>query len=359
MTTCLLALEDGCVFAGRAFGAGGTRTGEVVFNTAMTGYQEVLTDPSYTGQIVTMTSAHIGNYGINDEDVESGRLHLCGFVVNEASRVHSNPRAAGSLGDYLAAGGIVALAGIDTRALTRRLRMQGAMRGAISTEIGDPRELVEQARRAAPMVGQDLVSGLPRERSASALTARTAGRRVVVIDCGVKRNILRLLEAEGCEVVLAPPDETADAILERRPAGVLAGNGPGDPAAVAATIETLRHLLGQVPIFGICLGCQLLALALGARTYKMKCGHHGANHPVLNLDNGRVEITSHNHGFAVEEASLTKTGARVTRVSLYDRTVEGFAHDPLGLLAVQYHPEAAPGPHDSRELFREFVRRLK
>lgn len=354
---CRLGLEDGSVFVGRHFGASGTTEGEVVFNTAMSGYQEILTDPSYCGQIVTMTAPQIGNYGVNAKDVESRSLFLSGFVVKELSRRVSNQRAEGALSEYLRLGGVLGLQGIDTRALTKKLRVLGAMRGVISTEIDDPRELVRRARSARPMEGQDLVAHVMNESDA-VLGDSGSPRVVVALDCGIKSNILGTLARAGCAVHVLRGDAPVEAILERRPRGLLVGNGPGDPAAVAKTVDTLRSLLGRLPIFGICLGQQLLALALGASTFKLKTGHHGANHPVLNLDTHRVEITSQNHGFSVDPASLEKAGGRVTHVSLYDRSLEGFAHEELGAFAVQYHPEACPGPHDSAYLFDAFIARL-
>ena len=360
MTRCALALEDGSVFVGGAFGAAGTTTGEVVFNTAMCGYQEILTDPSYCGQIVAMTSAHIGNYGVNSEDVESRGQYLSGFVVKELARRHSNQRADRDLSSYLRAAKVVGLSGIDTRALTRRLRIAGALRGVISTEVASEAELVEIARNSPSMAGQNLVPRVAAEReSVVQPAARQAALRVVAIDCGIKQNIVRELVSHGCAVTVVPADTPAEAILERKPSGILVGNGPGDPAAVTQTIATVKALLGKAPIFGICLGHQLLSLALGARTYKLKFGHHGANHPVLNVDTGRVEITSQNHGFAVDAASLEAVGGRVTHVNLYDRSLEGFAHDGHRLFAVQYHPEAAPGPRDSEYLFADFVKIMR
>ena len=353
---CALGLEDGTVFVGHGFGSEGTATGEVVFNTALTGYQEILTDPSYCGQIVTMTTPLIGNYGVNAADSESAGQHLSGFVVREVARLHSNHRASGALDDFLRAAGVIGLAEIDTRALTKRLRTRGALRGVISTEIDDPVALVERARAAPEMVGRNLAnrvmsadaSDWPCEEGASRLT-------VVALDCGIKHNILKQLNAAGCSVRVLPGDSSVEAILQNKPDGILVGNGPGDPAAVTQTVSTLRELVGQVPIFGICLGHQMLALALGARTYKLKFGHHGANHPVLNLDSRRVEITSQNHGFAVDRESLEQAGGRATHISLYDNSLEGFSCADKRLFAVQYHPEAAPGPHDSDYLFGQFV----
>ncbi len=403
---CYLGLEDGTVFAGEHFGAEGTTTGEVVFNTAMSGYQEILTDPSYCGQIVTMTMPQIGNYGVNKEDVESlprheeskagalrstealrspdalrstealrsqdglrSPLYLSGFVVKELARRHSNYRATGDLHDYLRGAGVIGLSGVDTRSLTRRLRDRGSLRGVISTEFNDPAALVEMARAVVQMEGLNLVEkvqptdelryepdvGQTGDRKAP---LRSTLHHIVAIDCGIKQNILRELNAAGCSVRVVPPTASVETILQSNPRGLLIGNGPGDPATVTDVIDTLRQLIGRLPIFGICLGHQLLALALGAKTYKLKFGHHGANHPVLNVDNGRVEITSQNHGFAVDIAGLEAVGGRVTHVNLYDRSLEGFAHADKRLFAVQYHPEAAPGPHDSRYLFEQFVAML-
>ncbi len=354
-----LALEDGTVFVGESFGADNTVTGEVVFNTAMAGYQEILTDPSYCGQIVTMTAPQIGNYGVNTEDIESRKQHLSGFVVKELSRRVSNQRATDGLSDYLRSAGIVGLTGIDTRALTRRLRVHGALRGAISTRIREPSKLVALARSAPSMEGSELVSRVaPSGEAAWEKPDGPVKFRVFVFDCGIKQNILRMLQSLGCEVTAVPPHASAESLLERKPHGILVGNGPGDPAAVTATIQELKKLIGRVPIFGICLGHQLLGLALGAKTYKLKFGHHGVNHPVLNLDSSAVEITSQNHGFAVDADSLSAVGARVTHVNLYDRSVEGFVHEPSGIFAVQYHPEACPGPRDSGYLFHQFTQML-
>jgi carbamoyl-phosphate synthase small subunit len=362
-----LALEDGAVFTGTAFGAAGTCTGEVVFNTALSGYQEVFTDPSYCGQIVAMTFPLQGNYGVNPEDFESARLHLSGVVVKELPRRPSNYRATMTLPEFLATHGVIGLAGVDTRALTRRIRMQGALRGVISTEVQDDLELVRMARAAAPMNGANLVQkvapheiaqwsrplwpGAPQPDGPAA----PARCHIVAVDCGIKHNILRYLVESGCRVTTVPAGASADQIRELAPDGLLVGNGPGDPAAVSDTIATLRQLLGQLPIFGICLGHQLLALALGAQTYKLRFGHHGVNLPVHNLPTGRVEITSQNHGFAVDAASLEHVGGTVTHVNLNDGSLEGFEHRELGLIAVQFHPEASPGPHDAGHLFRRFA----
>jgi len=362
---CTLALEDGFVLSGTCFGAEGTTEGEVVFNTAMTGYQEVLTDPSYAGQIITMTYPLIGNYGVNAEDVESHdrKPQVRGFVVKELSPVVSNFRAHQSLDEYLASAGIMGLAGVDTRALVRHIRLSGALNGVMSAEIEDDAELVRRAREMSSMAGMDLVrlvvpakaydwdEGYASDFAQARRSHSGDIYDVVAIDCGAKMNILRNLVECGCRVHVVPATASAEEILERAPHGVFVSNGPGDPAAVTYTIETLNKLLGKVPLFGICLGHQMLGLALGAETYKLKFGHRGANQPVRNQTTGKVEITSQNHGFAVEEHSLENTGAVVTHVNLNDGTVEGFSHAGRCLFSVQYHPEASPGPHDATYLF--------
>lgn len=373
---CILALEDGSFFRGFSFGGRSTRTGEVVFNTAMSGYQEILTDPSYCGQIVVMTSPHIGNYGTNESDAESRGLFASGLVVREASRVSSNHRSTKSLADLLFRHEVVGICGVDTRAITRHIRTAGAMMGAISTEVLDPAECVTLARNAPPMEGCDLVrrvtppdgyswsEGLdpahhydpPGSERRSAGAAKRF--RVVAIDCGIKRNILRRLVSCGCEVEVVPATTPAAAILEREPDGLFVSNGPGDPAAVGYVVDVLREVSPKLPTFGICLGHQLLALSLGAETYKLPFGHHGGNHPVKNLRTGRVEITAQNHGFAVREESLSAAGAEVTHVNLNDSTIEGFVHRDRPLLAIQYHPEAGPGPRDASYLFDLFVRMM-
>jgi len=367
---CLLALEDGTVFTGRGFGAHDTRAGEVVFNTSMTGYQEILTDPSYCGQIVAMTFPQIGNYGVNREDVEAGRSYVSGFVVKELATRASNFRSAMTLDEYLKAENIIGMEGADTRALTRKLRVDGAMRGLITTEITDPVEAVRLAREAPSMVGADLVKLVaPKDKAywSEGLDARyTKGReyhgrrfRVTAIDCGMKRNILRHLSDVGCDVSIVPPISRAQEILSESPDGVFVSNGPGDPAAVGYAIDCLKPLIGRVPIFGICLGHQLLALAVGAKTFKLKFGHRGANQPVQNLTTGKVEITAQNHGFAVDAASAEAVGLRTTHINLNDRTLEGFVHAEYPVLAVQYHPEASPGPHDATYLFDCFAEMMK
>ena len=362
---CKLALADGLVLTGTSFGAAGNAEGEVVFNTGMAGYQEVLTDPSYAGQVVTMTYPLIGNYGVNAEDVESHnrRVQVAGFVVKELSPVVSNFRAARSLSEYLADNGVMGIADVDTRALTRHIRLAGAMNGVMSTDCLDDAELVARAAALPSMAGLDLVPRVMPQaayhwqegyNSAFAQAHRDHGRRifrVVAVDCGAKMNILRNLVECGCDLTVVPAAAAAEEVLSYKPEGVFVSNGPGDPAAVTYAIETLRDLAGRVPIFGICLGHQLLGLALGAKTFKLKFGHRGCNHPVRNEATGKVEITSQNHGFAVEDASLRAAGAEVTHVNLNDRTIEGFSHHDRCLFSVQYHPEAAPGPHDATYLF--------
>jgi len=399
MIPALLALADGAVFEGRAFGAEGETAAEVVFNTSLSGYQEVLTDPSYKGQIVTMTNPLIGNTGIVPEDMESGRPFVEGFVVKEASPLYSNWRATASLPDYLRQHGIVGIQGIDTRALTRRIRDRGAQPGVISTVDLDPASLVEKAKAVPGLVGRDLVKEVccrepfawtqgvwewPRgygdstghgargtEKNGGTLSgARSAGgaarrSRVVAYDCGIKWNILRQLVSAGCDVTVVPPWTTAEAVLAADPDGIFLSNGPGDPEGAPYLVEAVRALIGKRPIFGICLGHQILGLALGGRTFKLKFGHHGGNHPVKDLTTGKVEITAQNHGFAVDMDAFRSSPREglfgdpeeivLTHLNLNDRTCEGLMHRRLPLFSVQYHPEASPGPHDANYLFRRFV----
>ena len=366
----VLALEDGRVFTGTGFGVQGIQAGEVVFNTSMTGYQEILTDPSYYGQIVTMTVAHVGNTGVNLEDVESDRAWVSGFIVRALSPVVSSWRERGTLDEYLKAQGVIGLADVATRALVRHIREKGVMRAVIAhgPAAGDPQALVEMARRAPDMAGANLVDSVTCDEPYN-WTERSdpqwyrnhrydpAGPLIVAYDFGIKRNILRLLTDRGLRVTVVPARTPADTVLAMKPAGVFLSNGPGDPAAVTYAIENVRALLGQTPLFGICLGHQIIGLALGGKTEKMRFGHRGGNQPVKNLLTDVVEISSHNHGFAVTPDS-DLGGAEITHVNLNDNTVEGLRHEGLGVFSVQYHPEASPGPHDSLYLFDAFVERV-
>lgn len=366
-----LILEDGTLFTGPAFGAvDSAKGGEVVFNTSMMGYQEILTDPSYAGQIVTMTYPLIGNYGTNSEDVESRRPWVAGFVVRELSPIVSNFRADKSLDDYLAENGILGIAGVDTRALTRKLRIQGAMRGYLTAEDISEAELLKRVQSVPSMAGQDLVKVVSPDKAYSwdqgfdnpfAFASRGVKQefKVVAIDCGAKQNILRHLVDAGCRVMVVPARATAEEILSYQPQGLFVSNGPGDPEPVVYVQKTLKELMGKLPMFGICLGHQLLGLALGAKTYKLKFGHRGANQPVQNTFTGRVEITSQNHGFAVDADSIAKLNVKVTHVNLNDKTIEGFIHNEMPVMAVQYHPEASPGPHDAGYLFDLFREMMK
>ncbi|MDO8462203.1 MAG: glutamine-hydrolyzing carbamoyl-phosphate synthase small subunit [Deltaproteobacteria bacterium] len=378
-----LLLEDGTFLQGVSFGAEGESIGEVVFNTSMTGYQEILHDPSYKAQIVTMTYPEIGNYGVNAEDIESPKVHVAGFLVKRYHPTPSNFRSQKSLGAYLKERRIVALQGIDTRALTRHLRDRGAQMGILSTITNDKKKLRQRLREEPPMEGRNLVGevtcskpyhwtegvwrlgegyrknvgaslGAPHSRRAQ----RAAPLRVIAYDLGIKQNILRNLVAAGCDVTVVPSKTTAEEILAKKPDGLFLSNGPGDPAAVTDVIQNTKKLIGKVPIFGICLGHQILALALGGKTYKLKFGHRGANQPVMDLTTSKVEITTQNHGFAVDANSLKKK-AVVTHINLNDKTVEGLAHKKFPLFSVQYHPESSPGPHDSHYLFKRFVDMMK
>jgi len=367
-----LCLADGTAFEGMAWGASGVATGEVVFTTGMTGYEEVLTDPSYCGQLVTMTAPQIGNYGVAATDVESAKVQVAGFVMRDPSPVSSNWRAEGTLRDYLTRNNIVAIGDIDTRALTRKLRSAGVMRGMIATGTIDPNELIEKTRQIAPMEGSDLVKDVTCkvaydfeptladtvvEASYGVPPMRRAKRplRVAAYDYGIKTNILRRLAAHGCKVRVFPASTPASEVLAWKPDGIFLSNGPGDPAAVTYAIDNIKEIgKSDVPTFGICLGHQLMGLALGAKTYKLKFGHRGGNHPVKQLDSGAIEITSQNHGFAVDPDSLP-SNVKVTHLNLYDGTVEGLRHTGKPMFGVQYHPEASPGPHDADYLFDEFI----
>jgi carbamoyl-phosphate synthase small subunit len=364
-----LALEDGTVYTGLAFGAVGTTSGEVVFNTSMTGYQEIITDPSYCGQIITMTYPEIGNYGFNEEDLERDRPALAGFVVRNASPVASNYRSVGLLGEFLRRHDIVGISDIDTRALVRKIRTQGALRGVISSQIFDEQQLVERARTSPSLVGRDLVREVipttagawnSRLHSLWDFTGNRQGAEptadaphVVALDFGMKWNIARHLASQGFRVSVLPGTSSAADVLALNPDGLFLSNGPGDPEPLSYAIETIRQLLGKLPIFGICLGHQLLGLACGATTFKLKFGHRGANQPVLNLETNKVEITSQNHGFSVSDKDLPAE-LIVTHRNLNDDTIAGFRHRDLPAFSVQYHPEASAGPHDSQYLFDRF-----
>jgi carbamoyl-phosphate synthase small subunit len=376
----ILALEDGRVFRGRAWGALTERTGEMVFNTSLTGYQEILTDPSYAGQIVAMTYPLIGNYGVNHEDVESRRPFAEGFVVREYAEVHSNWRAGMSLDEYLKRHGIAGISEIDTRALVRHIREKGAMRACLSTTDADEQRVIARARSAPAMLGRNLVDEVSCGDAYDWAQIKDVQRtlhptaalgpahllapgeepfRVVAYDFGIKYYILRYLAAAGCKVTVVPAQTPADDVLALAPDGIFLSNGPGDPAALPGIVREVRKLIGAAPIFGICLGHQLLSLAFGGRTFKLKFGHRGGNQPVKNLRSGRIEITSHNHGFAVDPDSLNPNEIELTHVNLNDGCLEGIRHKQLPIFSVQYHPEAGPGPHDAAYLFHEFLANMR
>ena len=366
MAKAIIALEDGTIFKGSSFGANGEKTGEVVFNTSMMGYQEIMTDPSYKGQIVTMTYPLIGNYGINAEDIESSGPKVEGFIIKERSRLSSNWRSQKGLDEYLKEHNIVGIEGVDTRAITLHIRLQGAMKGVISTEDLDVKSLVEKARCSPGLIGRDLVKEVTCDkpykaeeilRYAPQLTAHSLGSRkkVIAMDFGIKYNILRCLIEAGCDVEVVHAKTKAGDILRQGPDGILLSNGPGDPAAITYAVEEIKKLIGKKPIFGICLGHQLLGFALGAKRFKLKFGHHGANHPVKNLKTGQVEITSQNHGFCIDIDSLKDKDVEITHMNLNDHTLEGFRCKKIPAFCVQYHPEASPGPHDSNYLFQNFI----
>ncbi len=361
-----LVLEDGTIFEGQSFGSRATKTGEVVFNTSLSGYQEILTDPSYKGQIVTMTYPQIGNYGINSGDKESGGVHVSGFVIRDLSPLASNYRSEETLEAYLDRNGVPGICGIDTRALVRHIRSRGAMKGIIDSTNRSDHELLDLAKNSQSMVGSDLVKEVAPKVSSdwtegfhtplmTQIPKAAPKHKVVALDFGMKTNISRCLVQSGCIVKILPGTATAEEVLAEKPDGVFLSNGPGDPEAVTYGIQTIKGLLGKKPIFGICLGHQLLSLALGAKTFKLKFGHRGANHPVLNRETGKVEITTQNHGFAVDPASLPD-GVEATHINLNDQTLEGISHKGYKAFSVQYHPEASAGPHDSSYLFGEFVK---
>lgn len=369
----ILALEDGTIFEGYSFGFPGEKTGEVVFNTSMTGYQEILTDPSYKGQIVVMTYPLIGNYGINEEDIESQSPKVEGFIVKEKSSIFSNWRGEKSLSDYLIGHMIIGVEDMDTRAITKHIRLAGAMKAVLSTVDFNHKRLIEKAKSSPGLIGRDLVKEVTCTKPYKWYYKNNSflnpfgfypydtkfNARVVVLDFGVKYNILRCLRDYNCEVIVLPASSSDELVLSYNPDGILLSNGPGDPEGVPYAINTIKKLIGKKPIFGICLGHQLLGLALGGRTFKLKFGHRGANQPVKDLKSGRVMITSQNHGFALDPDSLNQNEIELTQFNLNDQTLEGMRHKYLPIFSVQYHPEASPGPHDTKYLFLEFIKMME
>ncbi len=353
----MLALEDGRIFRGRSFGAPGENAGEIVFNTSMCGYQEILTDPSYRGQIVTMTYPMIGNYGVNQEDVESNKPQVEGFVVKEYIPYQSNWRATESLQSYLVRNQVVAMEGVDTRALTRHIRTAGAMKAVISTRDLDAESMVKKAKASPGLVGRDLVKEVTCQEPYQ--WSKEGDFSVAVIDCGVKFNILRDLAGSGCRVRVYPAHTSSQDILADKHDGLFLSNGPGDPAGVPYVVETVRALVEKLPVFGICLGHQMLGLALGGKTYKLKFGHRGGNQPVKDLRTGKVDITSQNHGFCVDMNTLDEKEVELTHINPNDETLEGIRHQKLPVFSVQYHPEASPGPHDANYLFQQYIDLMK
>ena len=368
----LLVLADGKIYKGEHFGSEGEVEAEIVFNTSMSGYQEIITDPSYCGQMVVMTYPLIGNYGVNPEDFESDRPHLSGFIIKELSKVQSNWRSRGSLEEFLKETNVFGIQGIDTRALTRRIREKGSQQAILSTDTSDSQRLIEKVRKSPGLIGRDLVKEVTcknaydwNESEWTIQSGKTKLKEVkdrpynvLVYDFGVKRNILRKLTRAGCKVRVVPANTPADEVLATRPDGIFLSNGPGDPAAVPYAIDNVKTILGKVPVFGICLGHQILSLALKGKTYKLRFGHHGGNQPVLDVKSGKIEITSQNHGFAVEQNSFD-SDVDITFLNLNDDTVEGIQHKSWPVFSVQYHPEASPGPHDSEHLFYKFVNLMK
>ncbi len=369
----LIALEDGTLFEGRSFTGSGEAIGEIVFNTSMSGYQEILTDPSYTGQIVTMTYPLIGNYGVNKEDMESASVHPKAFLIKEYNGYPSNFRSDQTLGEFLQEYGVLGVEGFDTRALVRHIRTKGAMKGIISTIDLDPKSLVERARNSASIVGQDMVSkvsckepygwadnsAVPGTDFSTAQTGMEKPLKIVAFDFGLKYNQSRIFTEKGCQVQVVPASTDAETVLAMNPDGIFLSNGPGDPEGVPDVVETIRALLGKKPMFGICLGHQILGLAYGGTTFKLKFGHRGGNQPVKDLSTGKVEITSQNHGFCVDMESLSPDDVELTHINLNDGSVEGMRHKKYPAFSVQYHPEHAPGPHDAIYLFDRFIEMMR